>query len=135
MVDFGFAFGDYIAMRNGVREGARVAAVNPSANDTCTTATAPPDIPTRNLVCLTKDRIGITEDDVRIAVVIVDADGDGVEGEVGDAVRVCALTPLDSTSGLTGPFLDGRNLTSNVQMRIEVSPQFQNYNEGGVACT
>ena len=136
MIDFGFAFGDYISMRNGVREGARQAVIDPPGSRTCTLDTAAPDTPTRNLACLTKDRIGIDDDDVRIAIVIADGDDPGSStGDVGDPVRICARTPVVSTSGMTGPFLNGRNLNVKVEMRIEVPPSFQNYAEGGLACT
>lgn len=136
MIDFGFAFGDYISMRNGVREGARQAVINPPGTATCTLDTPPPNVATRNLACVTKDRIGISEDDVQIAIVLLDGDDPGsTPGEAGDPVRICARTPTKSTSGMTAPFLSGRSITATVEMRIEVTPSFQNYSEGGLSCS
>jgi len=136
MIDFGFTFSDYISLRNGVREGARQAVISPSGSATCTLDTAPADEATRNVACIIKDRIGIAEDAVRVAIVLRDGDDAGTTtGDVGDPVLVCAATPVVSTSGVTAPFLGGRTLTSETEMRIEVDPTFQNYAEGGLPCS
>lgn len=135
MVDFGFAFSDFISLRNGVREGARQAVTNPSGSDSCTLDSGAPNGVTQNLACLIKDRIGISEDDVRVAIVIRDGNDAGSSvGDVGDPILICAETPAKSTSGVTSPFLNGRKLRSETEMRIEVEPSFSNYFEGGMSC-
>lgn len=129
MIDFGFAFGDYIGIRNGAREGARLAVVDSVATSTCSTAVAPPNDATRNIVCLTKDRIGLKASDVKVAIVFEDS-----TPAAGEWVRVCASYPAKSMSGITKPFLGGRTLKSNTQMRLETTPSYSAYNEGGVSC-
>lgn len=137
MVDFGFAFGDYISLRNGVREGARQAAINPPGSRTCTLdSPAPPNAATQNLACLTKDRIGLDDGDVQVAIVLLDGDDtDTVAGGVGDPVRVCARIPAESTSGITQPFFSGRTIAVAAEMRIETPPAYVSYSEGGIPCS
>lgn len=134
MIDFGFAYGDYIGLRNGVREGARQAVVSPPGSDTCGLP-GTPSAATENLVCVTKERTGLADADVKVAVVLLDGDADSTAGEIGEAVLVCVQTPAKSTSGMTAPFLNGRMISAKARMRIEVSPTYSAYNEGGVSCT
>ena len=55
-------------------------------------------------------------------------------GGLGDPVLICAQIPAKSTSGMTAPFLNGRTISAQAEMRIEVPPGFQNYQEGGISC-
>jgi len=129
MVDFGFAYGDYIGVRSGVREGARQAAINPPGSRSCAISGTTPNAATTNLVCLTKERVGLDEDDIRVAIDFEDS-----TPEVGDSVTVCADVALRSTSGMTAPFLEGRRSKSETTIRLEVAPGFSEYSEGGLAC-
>jgi Flp pilus assembly protein TadG len=135
MVDFGFAYGDYIGVRSGAREGARQAAINPPGSRSCTLDTAAPNAATANLACLTKERIGLPAGEIEVAITLLDGDDPGtVPGEAGDPVRVCARIPAKSTSGMTAPFLDGKHITSKTEMRLEVRPTYLSFAEGGLSC-
>jgi Flp pilus assembly protein TadG len=128
IVEFGMAFNDYIAVRNGSREGARAAVVNDvDSAPSCTITGAPGNAATRAIVCKTKNRIGLDDDDVKVKIAL-----DGTE--IGDTVTVCASYPIRSGSGLLAPLLGGKTVTSNVTMRLEQEPKFAGFTEGGTAC-
>lgn len=139
MIDFGFAFGDYLSIRSGVREGARRAAVNelPATiacrlgnSDVAPTGTSAAANAQR-LACLTKKRIGLNEDRVRVSIFVPPG------ANTGDQVSICADVLLDSKSGLTRPFLTNRRARSSTDIRMESAPTFASYNEangGSVTC-
>lgn len=128
MIDFGFAYGDYISVRNGSREGARLAAVNVPGTETCTLDTAA-NAATQNIVCLTKDRVGLNEDDVRVSISFADS-----TPEAGESVTICVNIPATSRSGMTAPFLSGRGIQASTEMRLEDDPAYDMYSEGGLSC-
>ena len=78
----------------------------------CVAVTAFAD-PTRELMCLTKDRIGLTEADTRVKVAFVGTN------TVGNSLLVCAQYPMSSVTGIFSPLLSGKVMTSKVEMRIE----------------
>jgi len=137
IVEFGIAFNDYISVRNGSREGARVAVVNDVRNaPSCTInggTVSPPANPTgasdatNAIVCKTKDRIGLDESQVKVKVSVVGS-------SIGDPVTVCASFPVQSMSGLLAPIMSGKTLTSKVTMRLEQVPKFGSFTEAGTAC-
>lgn len=137
IIEFGLAFNDYIAVRNGSREGARVAVVNDVNNaPSCTISggiVSPPAAPTgasdatNAVVCKTKDRIGLDQSQVKVKV--------SISGySIGDTVTVCASYPVTSISGILAPIISGKTLTSNVTMRLEQVPKFASFTEAGTAC-
>lgn len=135
MIDFGVAFGDYLSVRSGVREGARRAAVNDTAfsgNCRLGGTNVTPSTNEERLACLTKARIGITnQDDVRVSI-FVPAGADS-----GTPVTICADVKLHSTTRLTAPFLDTRRARSSTTIRMESAPPFSTYvenNGGSVSC-
>ena len=73
---------------------------------------APPET-TKKLMCLTKDRIGLKQSDTRVKVAFANTN------EVGGGILVCAMFPMSSITGTFAPVLDGRVVTSKVEMRIE----------------
>ncbi len=128
IVEFGMAFNDFIAVRNGSREGARTAVVNDvNGAPSCTITGSPANAATKAIVCKTKSRIGLDEDDVKVRISL-----DGTA--IGDTVTVCASYPVQSGSGLLAPLLSGKTLTSKVTMRLEQVPKFTGFTEGGTAC-
>ena len=137
IVEFGIAFNDYISVRNGSREGARAAVVNDVRNaPPCTInggTVSPPAVPTGTsdatnaIVCKTKDRIGLDDDQVKVKVSVAGT-------SIGDTVTVCASFPVQSMSGLLAPIMSGKTLTSNVTMRLEQVPKFAGFTEAGTAC-
>jgi len=137
VIEFGMAYNDYIAVRQGTREGARLAVVDdvnnsPACKINGTTIT-PPATPsssfdaTNAVVCKTKDRIGLDQSKTKVKIVVAGT-------SVGANVTVCASYPISSVTGLLGPFLNGRLLVSTVVMRLEQPPAFGSYTEPGASC-
>jgi len=112
MIDFGINLSDQIAVREGVREGARQAVVGAPGAET---------IP--EVVALTKARIGSSTTGTRVYVV-PEAVGDAAAGAVGSNVTVCAYVPLRSLSGLYRAVLDGRYMWTRVTMRVEQALEY-----------
>lgn len=137
IIDFGLTFSNYENVKSGTREAARLAVVSsltnaPSCSINGATVT-PPAIPTNSvdatnaLVCLAKDRIGLSQTKTKIRVSLT---GTGI----GDNVQLCASFPVSALNGFTAPFLSGQTLTSTVTMRLEQVPLFTSFSETGVAC-
>lgn len=137
ITEFGFAYNNYISVRNGSREGARLAVVDDVKNaPSCSingAAVTPPANPgnasdaTNALVCKTKDRIGLDPAKTKVKVSLAGT-------TIGQNVTVCASYPVDSVTGLLKPFLEGRTLVSEVVMRLEQPPAYAAYSEPGNAC-
>jgi hypothetical protein len=114
MIDFGLAFTDLNSTRQGVREGARQAVVANFGDDTsCPVSGTVANDTVRKAICLTKDRVGLSEVDTRVKIVFPGTN------QVGDSLLVCVQRPLDSATGVFDPVLGGRALTAMVEMRIE----------------
>ena len=115
VIDFGIALGDSISQRQGVRDAGRQVAVGAwSNNPSCTSTMAAGDA--RDIVCLTKERVDLDADDVRVWVQL----GTGANAyAVGEPVAVCSMYPMHSASGFFRPILHGKYLRSKVVMRIE----------------
>lgn len=107
IIDFGATFNDYNSVRQGVREGARQAVVADWDLDSCTGSSS------QKIACITKDRIDLDANRVRVKVSV---DGDY---EAGDQLTVCAMYRARSLTGMFGGLLDDQVLTSSITMRIE----------------
>lgn len=129
MVDFGVRLADQHTLEDGIRDAARLAAVGTLGGDTgCAVVGATtPNTPTRELVCLAKDRIGLPETDVRVRIAF--GAGGAVEGE---PILVCAQYPADSVSGLLPQFGSGE-LTARSVMRLESDSTVAAYAETSLA--
>jgi hypothetical protein len=115
IIDFGTSYNDYQALRGGVRDGTRDSVVtNYGTNVSCHDSTQgpTPGTPALNIICHVKDRAGLGNK-VRVGVWAPSG------WDIGKSVRVCAQVFANSTTGVTGPFLDGRVITAKVDMRIE----------------
>ena len=111
IIDFGSIFSDYHALRSGTRDGARDAVVlNWGTTASCPGSTG--TAPVSNLICRVKDKAGLG-DGVRVGVWTPGG------WQVGATLRVCAQYPMNSTSGVTSPFVNGKALTAKVEFRIE----------------
>jgi hypothetical protein len=135
MIEFGYDYNNYVSIRNGAREGARLGVVNdvksaPSCTIAGSTVTPPADPTSASdsanaLVCKTKDRIGL---------------GGSVKVEIvrganpGDSLQVCAEIPVKSVTGIIAPFVAGKSLHTSVTMRLEQTPKFQNFTTEGSVC-
>jgi hypothetical protein len=115
VIEFGFVFNNYQSVRQGSREGARQAVVAQLGTTTsCGITGTSPNVSTQQLICLVKDRVGLG-DDTRVKVLL----GSGPGYALGAPLVVCAQNEIDGLTGLFDPFIDGRELRSKVQMRIE----------------
>jgi Flp pilus assembly protein TadG len=119
IIDFGNTYNDWISVRQGAREGARQAVVgNAATSDSCslTGDAASANELTRRAICLVKDRVGLNDQDVRVALRF-----EGGEHEVERSMAVCVAYPARSVTGFYSALLDGRQvvLTTRVQMRVE----------------
>jgi len=114
IAEFGIAFNNYIAIRNGVREGARQAVVARFGSDsTCTVTGYGGSGDTRSLMCLTKGRTGLDNSKMRLKVTFPNGYA------VGNSVVVCAEYPVESITKLFQPILGSRVLHAKTEMRIE----------------
>ena len=108
IIDFGMAFNDYNSVRQGVREGARQIVVADWATDGCTTGTS-----SERAACVTRARIGLATADTKVKIVLPTA------YQPGDQVKVCAMYPVRSLTGVFSPLLEGKAAKSKLSMRIE----------------
>ena len=137
IIEFGVAYNNYLSVRNGSREAARLAVVDDvKSAPTCTingASVSPPANPTsaadstNALVCKAKDRIGLTGAKTKIKISVAGT-------QIGQNVTVCASYPVESVTGLLAPFLAGKTLVSKVVMRMEQPPVYQAFSETGNAC-
>jgi len=115
VVDFGSSFNNYQALRNGTRNGTRDSVViNYGSNTSCLstpsggTATGA----AQNIICHVKDQGGLGNN-VRVGIWTPGGWAPGA------TLRICAQWKLTSVSGVTSPFINGKVITSKVEMRIE----------------
>ena len=101
IVEAGWAFSQQLEVRHGVREGARMAAVNEGSLD---------DI--INAIC---DQMDLSTSGATVTLL---KSGPAV----GDSVRVEVNAPVDSITGVTGLVFGDVTLTEGVEMRIEQPP-------------
>jgi hypothetical protein len=111
IIDFGSIYNDYQALRSGVRDGTRDAVVTNFGSDT-SCGSSVTDSPAVNVICRVKNRAGLGNN-IRVGIW---APGGWT---VGASLRICAQAAADSTTGVMGPFVNGRAMTSKVEMRIE----------------
>jgi len=127
IAEFGFAFNNYISLRNGVREGARQAVVASFGTDnSCTVTGYGGTGDTRRLMCLTKSRVGLDNSKTRVKVYFPNG------YTVGQSVVVCAEYPVSSVTKLFQPMLNGKVLKAKTEMRIEqTGQQLSDFPAGG----
>jgi hypothetical protein len=107
VIEFGWAFGQNLDVRHGAREGARLAAVN-FRSTSATVGNAQRDelvaeicsrLDTKTSVLVNLHRVGTTD--------------------VGQVIEVRVKKPLDQLTHFLGFALDGKELHSNVEARLE----------------
>ena len=113
-VDFGIVLLNVSTAKQGTREGARQAVVANFGSSTGCVAT-PDSISgeARKLICLVKNRIGLSAVDTRLKISFPNAN------QVGNSLLVCAQYPMRSTTGLLAPAINGHVVRTKVEMRIE----------------
>jgi hypothetical protein len=145
VIDFGYVFYQYISVRQGVREGAREAAITTLPGDStnwpgCSLASVNnvPSPPTKanggedffDMICYTKARVGLGMDkSVRVSIAwsAVGANNPpngsdwvpSTSPSATDSIVVCAQYSVSSLSGALSPILSGKVVTSKTEIRIE----------------
>ncbi|MHB8464820.1 MAG: TadE/TadG family type IV pilus assembly protein [Acidimicrobiales bacterium] len=118
IIDFGSIFSNQISVRQGVREGARQGAVAQfgSAAGCLNSFTGgmTPSSGMQNLMCLVKNRVGITPASSVYTKILFDPTYATNSGLV-----VCVLTPAKSVTGLTSQLLGSTFIETKVEMSIE----------------
>jgi Flp pilus assembly protein TadG len=140
MIEFGVDYNNYISVRNGSREAARMGVVNdldgaPACKINGVTVTPPATITsttpasdsTNALICKAKSRIGLSSATTKIKIVVPNP-------TIGGTLQLCASYPVTSITGLVAPFVAGKTLISNVTMRLEQVPLYTSFTETGSTC-
>ena len=130
MIDFGLVFQSYLGLRSGVNAGARDASV--SQIDSSCSPTAQND--DNLMICTVQNRIGSLLGVVPGTVHVSIAFANG-SSAAGSSVIVSAQANLKSTTGLTGPFLNGKSVCSTSEIRLEQTATFGAGSTGTVSCT
>lgn len=139
MIEFGADYNNFIAVRTGTREAARMGVVDDLNNSpsckingaTVTppatiTATSPQSDATNALICKTKSRVGLGNS-TKVQIVVPSP-------TIGGTLQVCASYPVNSITGLVAPFVSGKKLVSSVTMRLEQVPWYNSYSGEGTIC-
>jgi Flp pilus assembly protein TadG len=126
VIEFGVVWSNQIAIRQGVREGARSGVVaNFGTTTSCSlhgSTGASTDV--QKLMCTTKNRIGIDPSKVYVMVAFDSSYA------TGQGMIVCAQGPITSVTGLFAPLLNGKFYRTKVEMNVE---QVSGSNETGGA--
>jgi len=144
VIDFSWAFYQYISLRQGVREGAREAAITTLPGDstnwpgcflasnnlpgaTNSKTTAGEDF--YDMMCYTKARIGLgMGTNVRVSIAWSNLASTPAENQswapstspsATDSVVICAQYKISSLTGALSPILNNYVLTSKTEIRIE----------------
>ena len=128
MIEFGIAYNDDIALRQGVREAARQGAVGNfgpafTAGAPChLTGASVASTNVKNLMCLTKSRIGLDNTAVRVKVLSGASDflTTGTFAKA-DSLIVCAQYPLKAVTGMFSGIIGDAILRTKTSMRIELT--------------
>jgi hypothetical protein len=118
IIDFGIIFSRDIAVHQGVREGARAGVVAHFGSTTsCLNPFTPGQTPSTDmqaLMCVVKNRIGVTPSSDVFVKVLFDS-----TYNVNAGLVVCAMTPARSATGFTSSLVGSHFLRSKVEMSIE----------------
>lgn len=128
IVEFGWAFGQNLDVRQGAREGGRLAVVNYSVTTTsCTAGGAAACNDTRRDELLSEicSRLDFDGSGTRLRLQRTDGGDSGSDDfNLGDTVLVDVEKPLETLTGFLDTFLDTVVLDSHVEMRIEQAAQW-----------
>lgn len=119
IIDFGNTFNDYISVRQGARDGLRMALVNtnPSGVGSCSVGSGGPasGSDAYATLCYTKQRVGL--DQTKTAVKLYFS-GSYVPGQ---PVKMCVQYRTSSLTGAYSTMLDNKILSTDVESLIEQS--------------
>ena len=116
VVDFGFAFHDWNAVRQGARDAMRVVVADitppaPQGGWSCPITGSGSGVP--GLVCYTKAQVGLNANNTRVKVYFA------TPFTAGNAVKVCVQYTVSSKTGFYGAILNDKVLNSTVESLIE----------------
>jgi Flp pilus assembly protein TadG len=115
IIDFGFAFNDWISVRQGGRDGLRQAIVNTNPTASACTLVGATQPTGTSIACFTKDRVGLTASNTRVSIYF-----DTTKGYVaGEPVKVCVQYRTSSLTGAYSTVLNGKVLDTEVESLIE----------------
>jgi hypothetical protein len=119
IIDFGKLFNDWQQLRQGVRQAAREGAVtNFASPPPCTLTGFTGSAEMQALACKVKGKAGLG-DGIRVGFWLPDSGVTPKAWSSGGTLRVCAMAPAESLTGITRPFLNGKVYTARVDIRIE----------------
>lgn len=123
VIEFGTTYNNYISLRDGVRQSARLAVVGNTTgiSTSCNLVGADEASTTvKRIMCLTKREIGLDQTQVRVKVMTATP----TFTEVGtfsknDGLIICAQIPTKAVTGFLTTALTGNTLRTKLAMRIE----------------
>ena len=131
VIEFGLTYNNLITLRQGAREGARQGAVGNFGSLTAGQITGSPCYLTgatgasadiQQLMCLTKNQIGLNASNTRVKILSGSADfTSSGTFQKGEALIVCVEYPVDKMAKFVTPVLGGAVLKTKTAMRIETS--------------
>jgi Flp pilus assembly protein TadG len=139
IVDFGMLFSGYTTMRGGVQASARLASLDQhdSFGGTCGASDA-----TSEMVCTTISDIGkmyaVNSSTLKVGICFINS-GTACSSETSSQkgnqcvpggspstyceVEICASVAAKSTTGVTAPFLNGKTVSTNSTVRLELGTE------------
>jgi hypothetical protein len=125
VIQFGITYNNMITIRQGTREGARQGAVgNFGSLSSCslTGLSGSPSADMQNLMCLTKQQIGLSYANTRVKIISASADfSSSGTFQKGEALVICTEYPVDAMAKFVSPVLGSAVLKTKTAMRIETS--------------
>jgi len=115
LIDFGMVFGGYITVQNGVNAAARAISID-HISPLCSTAANPALCTVETYI--NPSQLGVVPGSVKVGL---DFPG-GISGgytSPNNPVIVCAQATLQSTTGMTSPFLNGRTIYLSSEILLE----------------
>lgn len=127
IIEFGFAYNDYLSVRSAAREGARLAAVDNSCVGSLAASCGSADAQRDKLLADTLKKVSGISTATGVSVSVWLPDGSTA---VGKDVAVSLSVPMKSRTGLFAPFVNPITLKATARMRLEQRPTFT----AGTAC-
>ena len=114
IIDFGYAFGQWLDVRHGAREGSRLVAVN---YQNPTTPRTGANQTTLDIIPATCARMDISKGDT-ITIALPNGANKGA------VATITVSKPLTQITGFLQPWLNGKTFSSTVQTRLEKNATF-----------
>jgi hypothetical protein len=125
VIEFGITYNNLITIREGTREAARQGAVGSFGNTTScslTGVTGSPSTDIQELMCSTKQQIGLSYANTRVKILSGSPDfTSSGTFQKGENLILCAEYPVDAMAKFVTPVLGGAVLKSKTSIRIETT--------------